>query len=155
MIQVVTFTCTFTNTGEHRETIVSFGNIIDKLHDQHGLTDTCTTEQTDLTTLAVRFKEVNHLNTGIQNLCADRKIIERRCRLMDRTEIIAVKSRETVNCITDNVKKTTLHLRTGGNSDRTFKIIHSDTSLQAISTFHSHTTHRILSDMLLNLEDQH
>ena len=38
-------------------------DVTDQLLDQYGLTYTGTTEQTDLTTLLIRAKQVNDLNT--------------------------------------------------------------------------------------------
>jgi hypothetical protein len=41
-------------TTEDGDTTVSFGNVVDKLLDEHGLADTSTTKQTNLATTSVR-----------------------------------------------------------------------------------------------------
>ena len=69
VIQVISFSCSLTNTGKYRISTVLCRDICDKLLNQYCLTNTGTTEQTDLTTLLIRAKQVNDLNTGFQNLC--------------------------------------------------------------------------------------
>ncbi len=44
------------------------GNVIDQFHDQHCFTNTCTAKQADLTALGIGSNQVNHLDTGFQNL---------------------------------------------------------------------------------------
>ena len=63
-VQIGTFTGTFTDTGEDGETTVTLGDVVNELHDDDGLADTSTTEETDLTTLAVGENEINDLDTG-------------------------------------------------------------------------------------------
>mgnify|MGYP001558526469 FL=1 len=72
MEKVITLTGTLTNTGEHRVTTVGLGDVVDEFLDKHGLTDTGTTEQTNLTTTSVRGKQVDDLNTGLENLGSSR-----------------------------------------------------------------------------------
>ena len=47
---------------------MSLGNVVDKLHDKHGLTHTGTAKESDLTTLHVGFEQVNHLDTRGEHL---------------------------------------------------------------------------------------
>ncbi len=63
-VQVGTFTGALADTGEDGETTVALGDVVDELHDDDGLADTGTAEQTDLTTLAVGENEVDDLDTG-------------------------------------------------------------------------------------------
>ena len=46
------------------------GDVVDQLHDDDGLADTGTTEQTDLTSSGVGGQHVDDLDTGDQNLSA-------------------------------------------------------------------------------------
>ena len=66
-VQVGTFTGTFTDTSEDGETTVTLGDVVNEFHDNDGLADTSTTEETDLTTLAVGENEINDLDTGGEN----------------------------------------------------------------------------------------
>ena len=46
MVQVVSLAGTLSHTGEHGVTTMGLGHVVNKLHDQHSLADTSTTEQT-------------------------------------------------------------------------------------------------------------
>ena len=133
---------------------MTFGDIVDELHDKHCLTHTGTAEKTDFTTLAVRLEKVNHLDTGKEDFSTDSEVLEFRSRLMDGTEFIAVEFGETVDGIANNVEQTAFHLVTGRNGDRAFKVVDTSTALQTVCTLHSHTAHGVLTDMLLHFEYQ-
>ncbi len=70
--QVVALSGSFTDTGKYRESVVTFCDIVDELHDKHGLAHTGAAEQTDFSTFAIWFQQVYHLDSGVQNLCAYR-----------------------------------------------------------------------------------
>jgi hypothetical protein len=59
VVQVVTLTGTLTDTGEHRVTTVSLGDVVDQLLDKHSLSDTGTSEETDLSSTGVGGKQVD------------------------------------------------------------------------------------------------
>ena len=52
-------------------------DILDQLLDQYGLTYAGTTEQTDLTTLGIRRKKVDNLDTCLQDLYNRTLLFER------------------------------------------------------------------------------
>ena len=66
MIEVVTFTCALTHTGEHGQAAVRFGDVVDQFHHVHGFAHTGTTEQTHFTALGEWANQVNHLDAGFQ-----------------------------------------------------------------------------------------
>src|SRR5690606_33973137 len=68
VVEVVTFTGTRTHTGEHGQTAVRLGDVVDQLHHVHGLAHTGTTEQTDLATLGEGADQVDDLDTGFQQI---------------------------------------------------------------------------------------
>ena len=53
VIEIVAFTGPLANTGEHRVTAVRLRDVVDQLHDQHGLANAGTAEQADLAALGV------------------------------------------------------------------------------------------------------
>ncbi len=151
--EVVTFTCTLTDTGEHRETVVTLGDIIDKLHDKHGLTYTGTTEKTDFTTLAVRLEKVDHLNACGKDFGTRREVLELRRWLVDRAQVLAFERRQFVDSLAHHIEQTAFDLVAGRNGNRTFEIDHRHTAAQAVGTLHGHAAHGIFADMLLHFED--
>ena len=68
MVEIIPFAGTLTDTGKHRITTVRLRDIVDQLHDQHGLANTRTAEEADLTALGVRGEKVDDLNASDQLL---------------------------------------------------------------------------------------
>ena len=82
--EVVTLAGTFTYTCKDGETIVAFGNIIDKLHDKHGLAHTSTAKEANLTTFGIRLEQVNHLDTRIEHFAFGLEFLKLRRFAMNR-----------------------------------------------------------------------
>lgn len=47
---------------------MTFGDVVNQLHNQNSLADTGTAEQTDFAAFGIRLKQVDNLNAGRQNL---------------------------------------------------------------------------------------
>ena len=47
---------------------MGLGDVVDELLDEHSLADTGTTEETNLSTTSVGSKEIDNLDTGLENL---------------------------------------------------------------------------------------
>ncbi len=152
--QVVTLARALAHTREHRESVVSMSNVVDKFHDEHSLAHTSATEQTNLTALAERLNQVNHLDTGVKNLLRNRQVGECRCRLMDGTSCALLERLQVVNGLTDDVEQTTFHLFAGGHRDGTAQVFHAGAAHQTVGAVHGHAAHRVLADVLLHLEDE-
>jgi peptide chain release factor 1 len=61
--EIVTFTGTLTDTGEDGVTTVSLCDVVNQLHNEHSLTDTGTSKETNFTTSGVRGQEIDDLDT--------------------------------------------------------------------------------------------
>src|SRR5690606_11866 len=70
VVEVVPFTGTLAHAGEHGQTAVRLGDVVDQFHHVHGLADTGTTEQAHLAALGERADQVDHLDAGFQPLIA-------------------------------------------------------------------------------------
>ncbi len=66
MPEIVALTGPLTDTGENRITAVLLTNVVDQLHDQNGLADTCTAEQADLAATSVGRKQVDDFDPGFK-----------------------------------------------------------------------------------------
>ena len=97
---------------------MSLCNVVDKLHDEHGLTYTSTTEESDLTTLHVGLKQVDHLDTCGQDLLLGRQFLECWCLAVDGVSALHVQLVHTVDRLSDNVQHSTLNLVAGWHHDR-------------------------------------
>ena len=148
MVQVVTFSCTLSNTGEHGITAVLCRDITDQLLDQYGLTYTRTAEKSDLTTLLVRAQQVNDLDTRLQKFRLRSLLLEFRCRSVDRL-IEYVRGRlDIVDRLSQNVEDTSQCIFTDRNRDRSACRNRIHTSHESVGRTHSDTSYRIVTQML-------
>jgi hypothetical protein len=72
VVEIVTFTGSLSDTSEHGVTTMGLGDIVNKLHDEYGFTDTSTTEESNLSSSSVGSKEINNLDTYIQSSRANK-----------------------------------------------------------------------------------
>src|SRR5690606_11045500 len=70
VVEVVTLTSTLTHTGEHGQTAVRLGDVVDQFHHVEGRTNTSTTEQANVAALGERADQVDNLDTGFQQVAA-------------------------------------------------------------------------------------
>ena len=133
---------------------MTLGNVVNQLHDEHCLSYTGTTKESDLTTFHIRFEQVDNLNTCGKDLFLCRELLERRSRTVNGIGTLHVELFHTVDRLTDHVQHSTLNLITGRHHDRCAHRDRLQTTLQTISIVHCHTTYGILTDMLLHLDDK-
>ena len=68
LVEVVAFAGALTHTTEHGHSTVLFGDVVDEFLNQHGFAHTGTAEEADFSTLAIGSQEINHLDSGFENL---------------------------------------------------------------------------------------
>lgn len=133
VVQIVTLSGSLTDTGEDGVTSVSLGDVVNELcgsrrtsaiafflHrkidmppvpeltlNQDGLSDTGTTEQTNLSSSGVRSQQVDDLDTGLQNLGDDRLVNERRSVGVDGGHLDSLDGASVVDGLTDDVHDST------------------------------------------------
>ena len=83
VIEVVALARALAHAGKHRVAAVRLGDVVDELHDQHGLADAGAAEQADLAALGVGRQQVDDLDAGDQDLGFRRLLGEGRRRLVD------------------------------------------------------------------------
>lgn len=167
MVQIVTLTSTLSDTSEHGVTTVSLGNVVNQLLNEHSLSDTSTSEETDLSTTSVWGEQVDDLDTGDQDLSSGGLVSEGRGIGVDGESLGGLDGSTLINWVTSNVHDTTegswtdWH-RDGGSSvgctvttDETFGTYLQLASISVADdepgmlTIHSNCSDDILSQMLL------
>ena len=83
VIEVVALARALADAGEHRVAAVRLGDVVDQLHDQHGLADAGAAEQADLAALGVGREQVDDLDAGDEDLRFGRLLGEGGRRLVD------------------------------------------------------------------------
>ena len=63
VIKIAIISSNLTDTGEYEITTMSLSDIVNQLHDKYSLAYTVTTEKTNLTSLSIRSKKIDDLNT--------------------------------------------------------------------------------------------
>ena len=69
VVQIVTLTGPLTHTSEHGVTTMSLSDVVNKLHNKYSLSDTGTTEKSNLTSSCIGGKKIDDLNTYKQKSC--------------------------------------------------------------------------------------
>src|SRR4051794_2175760 len=85
MIQVITFTCTFTNTRKYGNPTMFLCDIVDQFLNRYRFTNTRTTEESDFTTLLVWSKKIDYFNPCLKHFCLCRQFVEAWSFTVDRS----------------------------------------------------------------------
>ena len=103
VIEVVALAGALADAGEHRIAAVRLGDVVDQLHDQHGLADAGAAEQADLAALGVGREQVDDLDAGDQNFRLGRLVGVARRLLVDGARRLALDRAGFVDRIADHV----------------------------------------------------
>ena len=133
---------------------MTLGNIVDQLHDEHRLTDTSTTEKSDLTTLHVRLQEVDDLDTSLQHLLVGGEILKLRSLAVDGVRSLHIERFHTIDRLTNDIHHTALDLIASRHGDRTSRTHCLQSTLQSVRVVHGNATHSVLANVLLHLDDE-
>ena len=154
VIEVVTLAGPLSNAGENRVAAVGFRDVVDQLHDQHGLTDTGAPEQANLAALRVRRQQVDDLDAGDQNLGLGRLIDVFRRGFMDRRGEISLERTQLVNRLTDDVHDATQRARPDRHGNRLAGVRHLLATNQTFGRIHGDGAHDVLAEVLRHFQNQ-
>ena len=104
VIEVVALAGALADAGEHRHAAVRLGDVVDQLHDGHGLADAGAAEQADLAALGVGREQVDDLDAGDQDLRFGRLLDELRRAAMDRQGLLVADRAALVDRLADDVQ---------------------------------------------------
>ena len=79
-------------------------DIVDELHNEDGLADTCAAEKADLTALCVRANQIDNLDTGLQNFRCRRLLLKRGRGAVNAAALRCFHGRAVVDRLTEQVK---------------------------------------------------
>ena len=111
------------------------GDSYNQLLNEHGLTDTGTTEETNLTTTGVRGEQVDNLDTGDKNLGRGGLVDERRGIGVNGSELGGLDGTTLVNGVTSDVDDTAESGGTDGDGDGSTSVLGEDTTGETLGTF--------------------
>lgn len=76
--RTVTLAGTLSNTGEDRVSSVGLGDVVDELLNEDSLSDSSSTEESNLSSTRVRSEEIDDLDTGLEDFGSGRLVDELR-----------------------------------------------------------------------------
>ena len=154
-VEVVALTGTLADAGEHRETAVCFGDVVDELHDHDRLADARATEHAALTALEQRADEVDDLDAGGKDFRGGRLLGERWCRAMDwRAEIRVGDRCVFIDEVAGDIEDATKNLFADRHGDRFAGVGEGHAALEAIGGGHRNCAHPSVAKVLLHLEHE-
>ena len=127
------------------------GDVTDQLLDQDRLSYTCTTEESDFTTLLIGAEKVNDLDTGLQDLRIRRLLGESRSLSVDRMLLLRLRCRFLINGFTQNIEDTSQGLLSHGNPDRTSCGFCCHTAYQTVGGAEGDAAYDVVTQMLGHL----
>src|SRR5580704_11086401 len=151
--QVVAFTRALTDAGEHGESAVLLGDVIDELHDDHGLAHARAAKQSDLAAFQKWLNEIDDLYTSLEHFCGRRLFIEQRRGAMNRHGLSVRDGTELVDRFADHVHHAPKRAAPYGHGDWSALVDGFHAAHHALRCFHSDAAYAALAEMLLHLDD--
>ncbi len=154
VIEVVALARALADAGEHRIAAVRLGDVVDELHDQHGLADAGAAEQADLAALGVGRQQIDHLDAGDENLRFGGLVGVSGRVLMDRALVLAFDRTGFIDRIADHVDDAAEQSRSDRHRNRRAGIGDLLAAHQTFRGVHGDGAHRRLAEMLGDFEHQ-
>ena len=133
---------------------MGLSDVIDELLNQHGLADTSTAEQTDLSTTGVGGEQVDDLDTGLQDFSGGGLLNEGWRVGMDRAELDALDRTPLVNGFTNDVHDTAQSTLSDRDPNRSTSIDDLLPTDETLGTVHSNGSDRVLAKVSSDLKDE-
>lgn len=121
----------------------------DQLLNEHSLSDTGTSEETNLSTTSVRSQQVDNLDTGDEDLSGGGLLGELRGVGVDGGVLGGLDGTTLVNGVTSDVHDTTKGTVTNGDLDGSTGVGGLGTSDETLGTVHGNAADDVLTQMLL------
>src|SRR5690606_20596822 len=152
VVEVDTFTGTLTHTGEHGETAVRLGEVVDQRHHVHGRAHTGTTEQTDLATLGEGADQVDDLDTGFQQIGTTGLLGIAGRRAVDAPLLVALNRAGFVDRLAQYVHDAAQGACTNRYGNGLAGVGHVQATLEAFGATHGDGTDDAVTQLLLDFQ---
>ncbi len=133
---------------------MELGDVVDELHDDHGLADAGAAERADLAALQKGTDQVDDLDARGQHLRRRRLIDERGRRAVDRVVLLGRHRAALVDRVARDVEHAAHHARADRHRDRRAGVDRRDAAPETFGARHRDRAHPFVAQMLLHLERQ-
>mmetsp|Transcript_15176 Transcript_15176/g.40268 ORF Transcript_15176/g.40268 Transcript_15176/m.40268 type:complete len:554 (+) Transcript_15176:227-1888(+) len=154
VVQVVALASALADAGEDAVTTVLQGDVVDELHDNHGLADARAAEEADLASLGVRRQKVDDLDTGLELLSRGVHLRESGRGTVDRVELLGLDGAELVDGLANDVDDAAQSGLADRHRDGRAGVHHRLPAGQAVRAVHRDRAHNVLSQVLGDLQHE-
>jgi hypothetical protein len=154
MIQVVPFTGTFANTGEHGDTAVLLCDVVDHFHEDNGLAHTGAAEQTHLAALREGNEQVYDLDAGFQQFHRSVLLHEARGFAVDGQIFFSLDGAHFVNGTAHHVHDAPKRRRAHRSHDRLAGIHDVHAADETFGRVHGDGAYNVVAQVLGHFADQ-
>ena len=118
IVKVISFPGAFADTGKDGNTMLFGGDVMHQFLNQDSLSDTGTSEETDLAALDVRAKQIDDLDSGFEDLGFGGLILEFRRIVVDGMGLFGLEFTLFINRLSENVEHSSKDFLADRNLDR-------------------------------------
>merc|ERR1719161_448419 len=154
VVQVVALARALTHTSEDAVAPMLQSDVVDELHDDHGLADARPAEEADLPSLGVRGEQVYDLDTREELLRTRAHLCEGRRGSVDGVELLRLDGPELVDRLADDVHDPPERLLSDGHGDGRPGVQDLLATGEAVGAVHGDGAHHVLAEVLRHLEDK-
>mmetsp|Transcript_27523 Transcript_27523/g.44762 ORF Transcript_27523/g.44762 Transcript_27523/m.44762 type:complete len:202 (-) Transcript_27523:39-644(-) len=134
------------------------GNVVNKFHDNNGLSDSGSSEESNLSSLGVRGQKINNLDTSNKNLLGLTLLSESRGRPVKGSELLSSLLGEDgpllIDRLSNHIDNTSKSFGTDRHLDRGTGINTLLTTDKSVGGLHSNGTDGVLSQVLGDLKNE-
>ena len=130
------------------------GDVVDQLHHVHGLAHAGTAEQTHLAAFGEGAHQVNHLDTGFQQLLRGAEFVVRGCFAVDRRGFRLVHGAALINWAAQNVHDAAQGAFAHWHRDRSAGVAHHQSTAQDVGAAQRNGAHNAVAELLLDFQRQ-
>ena len=154
VVKVVPFAGTLAHTAEYGHAAVALSDVVDQLHDRHGLAHAGTAEQTDFTALGIGAEKVDNFNTCAKLLGLCCLIGESGRIAVNFPVLLGFDGRTFVNYVAAHIHDTAQRFRTNGNGNRRAGVIHIRAADHTVGHVHRNRAHSVFTKVLRHFQNQ-
>ena len=129
-------------------------DVVDELHDEHGLADAGAAEEADFAAFAVRSQQIDDLDTGLEDFDFRRLVDELRRVAVNRRRLGCVDRTGLVDGLANDVQDAAEALGADGHHDGRAGIANAHAAREAVRRVHGNGADRRFAEMLSDLENE-
>jgi hypothetical protein len=133
---------------------MGLGDVVDELLDEHSLSDTGTSEETNLSTTSVGSKEIDDLDTGFEDLGGGRLLDECRGVCVDGLHPVTHDGTTLVNGLANDVHDTTESSLSDGDHDGCTGVDDLGATNETLGTVHGNGSDRVFTQVRGDFENE-